>query len=53
MQAMGLGQLASLDELRQVMRNSFETQVFEPRPDDRWDEACDRIRQLNINGGNP
>jgi rhamnulokinase len=46
-QAMGLGHLASLDELRQVIRNSFETQVFEPYPDDLWDEAYNRLQQLN------
>jgi rhamnulokinase len=52
-QAMGLGHLASLDDLRQVMRRSFETQVFEPHPDDRWEEAYYQVRQLNAYGGNP
>lgn len=52
-QAMGLGYLASLDDLRQVIRRSFETQVFEPHPNDRWEEAYDRVRQLNTYGGNP
>ncbi len=51
-QAMGLGCLASLDELRQVMRLSFETQIFEPQPDDRWEEAYHRVRQLAVGGGN-
>ena len=51
-QAMGLGQLASLDELRQVTRNSFETQIFEPRPNNHWEEAYDRVRQLKTYGDN-
>jgi len=52
-QAMGLGYLASLDDLRQVIRRSFETQVFESHPNDRWEEAYDRVRQLNTYRGNP
>mgnify|MGYP005839668423 CR=1 FL=1 len=52
-QAMGLGYLASLDDLRQVTRRSFQTQVFEPQPNDRWEEAYDRVQRLNTNGGNP
>jgi len=52
-QAMGLGYLASLSDLRQVTRRSFETQVFEPHPNDRWEAAYDRVRQLNADGGNP
>jgi rhamnulokinase len=51
-QAMGLGYLASLDELRQVMRRSFEVQIFEPQLDDRWEEAYERVRQLAARGGN-
>jgi rhamnulokinase len=51
-QAMGLGHLASLDELRQVIRNSFETQMFEPHLDDHWEEAYERVRQLNAYGEN-
>ncbi|MBN1148263.1 MAG: rhamnulokinase [Anaerolineales bacterium] len=47
-QAMGVGRLSSLEELRQVMRRSFEPQVFEPQPDDRWDEAYQLYRQLTI-----
>jgi sugar (pentulose or hexulose) kinase len=51
-QAMGLGYLASLDELRQVMRRSFEGQIFEPQLDYRWEEAYARVRQLAARGGN-
>jgi rhamnulokinase len=52
-QAMGLGYLASLDDLRHVIRRSFETQIFEPHPDDRWEESYFRFRQLHTYGGNP
>lgn len=45
-QAMGLGQIASLEELRQVMRTSFELERFEPHPDERWGEAVARYRAL-------
>jgi rhamnulokinase len=51
-QAMGLGYLTSLDDLRQVIRSSFETQIFEPRPNDHWEAAYNRVRQLNACGGN-
>jgi rhamnulokinase len=51
-QAMGLGCLAALDDLRQVMRRSFETQIFEPQPDERWEEAYYRVRRLAARGGN-
>lgn len=52
-QAMGLGYLAKLEDLRQVIRRSFETQLFEPHPNDRWEESYDRLRQLKTYGGNP
>jgi len=45
-QAMGLGQIASLEELRQVMRASFELEHYEPHPDERWGEAIARYRAL-------
>jgi rhamnulokinase len=51
-QAMGLGCLASLDDLRQVIQVSFEPQIFEPHPDDRWEQAYQKVRQLGIGGGN-
>jgi rhamnulokinase len=49
-QAMGLGYLASLSDLRQVIRRSFEVQVFEPHPDARWEEAYQQVRQLAAGG---
>ncbi|GAB4548044.1 MAG: rhamnulokinase family protein [Anaerolineae bacterium] len=39
MQAMALGHLASLEEVRQVVRNSFEVTTYEPTDRAGWDEA--------------
>ena len=41
MQALALGELKDLNELRQVVRNSFDLQEYEPRPHiaQQWDDA--------------
>jgi rhamnulokinase len=39
MQAMALGHLASLEEGRQMVRNSFEVITFEPVSRAGWDDA--------------
>jgi len=46
MQAMALGQVASLEEGRQVVRNSFEVVSFEPTGDPGWDDAYPRYLSL-------
>ena len=48
MQAMAVGELASLDELRQVVRNSFELETHEPEPAHAaaWDDAYGRFVTL-------
>jgi len=46
MQAVALGDLAGLEDLRQVVRNSFEVRAFEPREQDEWDEAFERYQRL-------
>lgn len=38
-QAMALGEVANLAEIRQVVKNSFPTEDYEPRESDEWDEA--------------
>jgi rhamnulokinase len=43
MQAMALGHLASLEEGRQVVRNSFEVITFEPTGESGWDDAYARF----------
>ncbi|MDR1612862.1 MAG: rhamnulokinase [Planctomycetota bacterium] len=47
MQAVALGDIASLAEARQVVRNSVRVSTFEPSGDrDRWDEAYSRYLKL-------
>ena len=43
MQAMALGHLASLEEGRQVVRNSFDVTTYEPVSRTGWDEAYARL----------
>jgi sugar (pentulose or hexulose) kinase len=46
MQAIAKGALNNLEDARDVVRNSFTPQVFEPGPTERWDEAYDRLKIL-------
>ncbi len=46
MQAMGLGHLASLEEGREVVRNSFDVVSYEPAGGSEWDEAYARLLAL-------
>jgi len=46
MQAMALGHLASLEEGRQVVRNSFEVTTLEPISRAGWDDAYARFLAL-------
>ena len=39
LQAMALGEVANLAEIRQVVKNSFPTEEYEPKEGDKWDEA--------------
>ena len=43
MQAMALGHLASLEEGRQVVRNSFDVTTYEPASRAGWDDAYARL----------
>ncbi len=45
-QALALGHLSSLAELRQVVRDSFPLETIEPRAAAPWDEARDRFEEL-------
>uniref|UniRef100_Q021J2 Carbohydrate kinase, FGGY n=1 Tax=Solibacter usitatus (strain Ellin6076) TaxID=234267 RepID=Q021J2_SOLUE len=45
-QAMGAGELADLDEIRAVVRNSFELVTVEPNPSEEWELAWVRYREL-------
>jgi rhamnulokinase len=47
-QAMARGELSTLAELREVVRNSFEVETFEPRAEysGQWDEAYQKFLAL-------
>ena len=45
-QAMGAGELAGLDEVRAVVRNSFELTTVEPQPGEAWNRAYSKYREL-------
>jgi rhamnulokinase len=45
-QAIGLGEIASLDEARQIVRRSFAPDLYTPGPAAGWDEAYGRFCQL-------
>lgn len=45
-QAMGLGYLSSLEELRQVVRNSFNLEFFTPANSSPWEECYQRYSKL-------
>jgi rhamnulokinase len=40
MQMIGSGSLHSIDEARELVRQSFPTQTYEPQTTDRWDEPA-------------
>ena len=50
-QALALGELASVAEAREVVRASFAPTLYEPGDRVRWDDACGRLEQLSITGG--
>ncbi len=45
-QAIGCGELAGLNELRQVVANSFELETIEPNDDLAWEKARRRYAEL-------
>lgn len=45
-QSMGAGELSGLDELRAVVRNSFELTTVEPRSNAQWENAYRRYRAM-------
>jgi rhamnulokinase len=45
-QAMGLGYVKSLPEIREIVKNSYETEVFLPVDTDKWDRVYDRFVKI-------
>ena len=46
MQAIGSGQLGSIDEARQLIRGASGIREYHPRRGSRWEEGSQRLRQL-------
>jgi rhamnulokinase len=49
-QALGLGLLKSLEDGREIVRNSFEVRTYTPRDPSAWDEPSQRFGK--VTGGN-
>jgi len=47
-QAMARGEIGSVAELREVVRNSFEVQAFEPQANEQWEEGYSRFMSLLV-----
>lgn len=45
-QAMAFGEISTLEQLRQVVRNSFEIEEYLPVEREKWDESYGRLLQL-------
>jgi len=45
-QAMGLGLISSLDELRTIVRESFPLKRYEPKDGPQWQAAYERFREV-------
>jgi rhamnulokinase len=45
-QAIALGHLGSLSDLRQVVRHSFPVTTYQPREESTWQEAYERFQKL-------
>ena len=50
LQAMARGEIGGADDIRAVVRNSFETETFEPNPREkaRWDEKVGRFESRKV-----
>jgi rhamnulokinase len=46
MQAKGLGLVGSLNEIRRIVRDSFEPEIFHPQDTHLWDEAYAAFRKI-------
>ena len=46
MQAMGKGQIGSLDELRDIVRASTVIKTYIPTDTDAWDEAFEKFQRV-------
>jgi len=49
MQAIGMKHLSSLEDAREVVRISFEPEIYEPKRTADWDEAYSRLQRVMSN----
>ncbi len=47
-QAIAMGQVESVQALREIVRNSFPLHTFKPRDSDVWQKAYDRFTELKL-----
>lgn len=45
-QALGLGQVSSLEQIREVVRRSFPLDRYEPQDVGGWNEACSHFQSV-------
>jgi rhamnulokinase len=45
MQAFGMGYVNSLSEIRQIIGNSFNISIFQPKDNLKWEKAFNSYRQ--------
>jgi hypothetical protein len=43
---MAVGDVKSLSQAREIIRNSFEVKLYQPREPQGWDEAYKRYRDV-------
>jgi rhamnulokinase len=46
MQALATGDISSIEEARELVRQSYDTVTYEPQETDRWEEVYERFRNL-------
>jgi rhamnulokinase len=46
MQGIALGEIASIDEAREIVRRSFDVETFQPATDGDWEAAYGRLLKL-------
>jgi rhamnulokinase len=52
-QAIALGELASLNEARELVRSSFEPTLYEPEESAAWAEARERFDEITAAAAHP
>lgn len=48
MQALGCGEIGSIDEARELVRRAKDIAQYEPQPSERWDRGFEKLKQLSM-----